>query len=151
MAPRKYIHIEVSLGSRVEYHHRAAVARYRTSHNFRRWVLTEGARKNYYSLETFEHEPDMFNDWPEQTRPRGFGTINKTVMVWPEEGSGIVIGRVKRQKGISHASSGGYEDFESGYFDPMESFTLYLVRHELDEKEPIMVPEWAIKIWRADD
>ena len=152
-----------ALGARVRYHHRAAVARYITkgmelTSMSGRWGLFEGARKHVHRIIEDCSEIDLFAAYPEQKR----GTtsrINKTVMVWPEEGVGVITGLVRRQAGTSHLSSrsysGGWDEFEPGYFDPLQTFELYAIRHELRGTDYILVPTWAVAPddgrWQGED
>jgi hypothetical protein len=141
--------MNITLGARVSYHHRAAVARYRRpfeGSKERRWTLHEGASKTAYirGAEPFTslgQERDRFWEWP-AIHARN-GELNKTIMVWPEEGTGVVIGRVRRGIGISSRGYGHGEDYEPGYFDPISWHELFAVRHELRGVEYILVPEWA--------
>lgn len=143
---------DVTLGARVEYHHRAAVARWnppRNDFSWRNgWMLHEGATDHARPDLGWIHEDEMFKNWPEQKR--GTGHVNKTIMVWPEEGVGVVTGKVRRQVGTSHrASRGGGgvwgDDFDPGYFDPIATFDLYVIRHELRGTNYILVPTWAVR------
>src|SRR4051812_46458531 len=128
----------IALGTRVAYHHRAAVARYRTKHRGR-WELTEGIRKGEAGLTEGEPFVYLAVGFADYRRPPGFaarGGINKTVMVWPEEGSAVVVGLVRRGRGESHAPSGGAnpygdDDWEPGWFEAESYFDLYALRHEL--------------------
>ena len=149
--------MEVELGQKIKYHHRAAVARYNApsySGGTRSWWLTEGVENGETTLdaksETFggvverHWLKDLFADWPELKRARG--EINKTVMVWPEFGEGVIIGKVRRGRGTSHSSSRGIsiDDYEGGYFDPIEYFDLYAVKREMRGTNYILVPTWAV-------
>lgn len=140
---------DYALGARVRYHHRAAVARWQTKWTNPRWGLFEGARRDVMRMEDGCHEVDLFADWPEQKRGRGgIVRINKTVMIWPEEGVGVITGKVRRQRGTSEAASRGGsvfgDEWEPGYFDAVEAFDLYCVRHELRGADYILVPTWAV-------
>jgi hypothetical protein len=146
--------MNVCLGARVAYHHRAAVARWMTKdfHAVRpgqegRWGLFEGARKGARIDGSLTFETDLFADYPKQERGSR-SVVNKTVMVWPEEGVGVVTGKVRRQRGTSHraSSGGGYMDgdFDPGYFDVAETFELYAIRHDLAGLDYILVPTWAV-------
>lgn len=141
----------IVLGTPVVYHHRAAVARYQSKggEGFG-WFLYEGCNKEGMDPKTFTPWNEMFIDFPQVQVPKSWSKVpskvNKTIMVWPEEGSGIVTGKVRRQIGISHRSSGGggmYDHFDPGYFDPFESHELYVVRHRLEGQNFILVPMWA--------
>lgn len=131
----------IALGTHVVYHHRAAVARYRNDRTNPHWELTEGLPDDGLDLETFIHRSAMFEKFPEQKRGRY--QINKTVMVWPETGSGVLIGKIRKQRGTSHRGHGSYEDYEPGYFDPIETFSLYVVKWELAGMKYIYTPMWA--------
>lgn len=149
--------MNVTLGARVQYHHRAAVARWMTK-DFAagsgegRWGLFEGARKGI-RLDLGGHEVDLFAKLgPIRRNGLSDTLVNKTIMVWPEEGVGVVIGKVRRQRGTSHRSSytsgaGGFEpDYDPGYFDATDSFELYAIRHDLAGLSYILVPTWAVTL-----
>jgi hypothetical protein len=150
------------LGAKVEYHHRAGVARIAPLNGpFKQpsgqrslygWKLFEGARKNEWSgpttvvdgMEldtTFVRE--MFFDYPKTGR-------NKTVFIWPDKGNGIIIGLVRR--GIGTAVGNSYSDydheFEPGYFDLDTWVWLYLVKTQLAGSEFVMCPLDAVhRVW----
>jgi hypothetical protein len=139
----------IALGARVRYHHRAAVARLlspeHTYNQGRRWRLYEGVGKRETGPEVFTAGglADEFYDWPHRK-------VNKTIMVWPSEGVGIVIGLVKRgigksSPGYQHSGAGGFEpDYEPGYFASQSWHELYAIRHELRGIEYVLVPKWAV-------
>ena len=142
----------IALGTPVTYHHRAAVARYKRKYEGqeRYWLLYEGSFNHMRPDLGFDNERDMFRDFPLQGQERN--PINKTVMVWPEEGSGVVVGLVKRMKGISSPGYGGGDDWEPGYFDAKEGFELYAVRRELRGTDYYLVPIWAASpIYQANE
>lgn len=137
----------IALGTPVVYHHRAAVARY-TKRVYegqeRYWCLREGANPKAMRIDLgMIYETDMFEKWPMQGREQN--PINKTIMVWPEEGSGVVTGLVRRMKGISQSGYGYRDDYEPGYFEAKEGFDLYVIRHELKGQAYILVPMWAVQ------
>lgn len=142
----------IALGTPVSYHHRAAVARFGPPEAKQKtWALREGCRKGEYVNPVFldgQFLADAFADRP-AIAGRGSRLINKTVMVWPDEGSGVVVGRVKRGRGTSepsHYSTSyeGGEEFEPGWFNSHEWFWLYAIRHRLDGLDYILCPEWAV-------
>lgn len=153
----------IALGTRVAYHHRAAVARFRSirgdfAADLRGWELREGVCKNEYVNPAqgyafdCDRLADLFRGWPQPLMPgRSQSRVNKTVMIWPEEGSGVVTGQVKRGRGESvksyTAASGpwGEGEFEQGYFQADCYLDLYVIRHELKGTDYILVPTWAVR------
>lgn len=155
--------MSLMLGTPVVYTHRAAIARLHTRNKFlleggiepeRYWELHEGARKGA-KLPDLTHEISMFDGWKpvimHQRNYRGRASktseaVNKTIMVWPEEGSGIVTGLVRR--GIGRSESGYQSDLDGewseGYFSGMVWVELYTVRSELKGQDYILIPQFAI-------
>lgn len=77
-------------------------------------------------------------------------TDNKSVMVWPDTGSGVVTGLVSRKVGRSVGPGGGSNiygegEWEPGWFEARASVNLYVVRWELKGTEFAFVPTWAAK------
>lgn len=108
------------LGDHVRFHHRACVARWQRSY----WTLHEGS-------ESFTPVPGP-----------PAGRVNKTLILWPEEGDGIVIGLVRRAIGISHYGS-SYSD-DPGGFTALGMYDLFQVKRFLKDKRHMLVPVWAI-------
>ena len=146
IAPPKE-HLE--LGDRVRFHHRACVARVR-------------ARDHGNPDHWLGDDKDLFKPCWEvvvkegQGPPHDFGEtfveklrvskLNKTIIIWPSEGEGIVIGMIRRGIGRSYAGyTSGYEypEYEPGYFVAEEWHWLYLVKSYLQQKDPFYVPLWA--------
>jgi hypothetical protein len=144
-----------ALGTRVRFHHRCAVARYGpldVPPETRSWRLLEGVEKNELAADrTLDLLADLFSGWPEIRGGRYQEQLNKTVMVWPEEGSGVVIGVVRRGRGTSHAAgpmrSGPYgEDYDPGYFASSDFFELYAIKRGIRGVAYILAPEWALSL-----
>jgi hypothetical protein len=114
--------IQFDLGARVAFTQRACVARKQLGE----WSLLEGVKKR-------EHVPHGAPSVDDEK-------INKTVHVWDEEGSGVVIGLVKRGIGTSVAGYSMTDDFEQGWFEPREWRWLYAVRRQLQGTDYILVP-----------
>lgn len=73
---------------------------------------------------------------------------NKSVMVWPEVGSGVVTGLITKKVGRSVGSGGGTNlygegEWDPGYFEARATVHLYVVRWELKGTEFAFVPTWA--------
>jgi hypothetical protein len=115
------------LGDHVRFHHRACVARRQgggTSPRSGFWTLHEGS-------ERYTPVPGL-----------PAGRINKTLLVWPEDGDGIVIGLVRRGIGISHFGS-SYSD-DPGGFTVLEYHDLFQVKRFLKDRSHMLVPLWAV-------
>jgi hypothetical protein len=130
-------HLE--LGARVRFHHRACVARVR--------------KKEYgdpfepcwevIRMEGGGPDPLLEGNWVEKLPT---GRRNKTIIVWPAEGEGIVIGLIRRGIGNSHAGyTSGYEypEYEPGWFTAHEWHWLYEVKTSLRQKDKVYAPLWA--------
>jgi hypothetical protein len=162
------------MGVDIRYHHRAGVARYKKLFegiDEVGWKITQGVRSGEKDFMPDEGNPDdpfmlevpnvsvevlrtgvaywhkryMFAKFP-QARGRWY-TLNKTVMVWPEEGQGTVIGYLR--KGIGQSSPGytsGYEhpEYEQGYFAVDMYVDLYVVKTEFYGTDWILCPIWGV-------
>lgn len=146
----------LDLGARVSWTHRAAVARWVTAEaalvrpGRGAWRLTEGLARGepYPPIGVPEEEEAIYRfteDAPFYERRRG--SANKTVIVWPEEGEGVLIGLVRRGLGESSPSSGGgsmFEDFEPGFFTAAAFLHLYAVKQTLTGTSYLLCPWWAV-------
>lgn len=148
------------LGTKVSYHHRAGVARYKRLHKDlepRGWVIVQGVNSReiqpmeangdipFYDGFSWNHMRHIFFDWPRARM--SYGQYNKTVMVWPDEGQGYVIGKIRRSIGVS---SSGYRDNFSGEFEPGYHSTdmyvdLYVIKTQYDGTDYILCPLWAVQ------
>ena len=157
------------LGTPIAYTHRAAVARLHTRTKYlskggsepeRYWELHEGSRKGM-KLPDLKYETAMFDGWKpvimHQRSYRGRPSktseaVNKTIMVWPEEGSGVVTGLVRRGIGRSESGyhSGPDGDWSEGYFSGMLWFELYAVRCDLRGLDYLLIPQWAASPLRLE-
>ena len=141
--PREHL----ELGDRVRFHHRAAVARlpdklpadgvFGEDKTLYAWdvVAKEGGRPERAFEETH---------WL-QRMPRN-GKLNKTIVVWPQEGEGCVCGLIRRGIGRSvrgYESGYEYPDWNPGYFVAVEWHWLYVVKCSLQQKDGLYVPLWA--------
>lgn len=77
-------------------------------------------------------------------------SLNKAVVVWESEGSGVVCGLETKQYGTSHPSGGGTNlygegEWEPGYFESHGQIKLYVVRSQLEGRDFVYVPTWAIR------
>lgn len=152
IAPPKE-HLE--LGDRVRFHHRACVARVRAKWEKEgsrllslpnppppRWevIRVEGGEPPREGDENFGLGESFV------AHMRVTSKTNKTIVVWPAEGEGVVVGMIRRGIGKSHAGyESGYEypEWNPGYFVAREWHWLYLVKCNLQQKDPIYVPLWA--------
>lgn len=98
------------------------------------YVVTFVAPKVYNAPAEFALEPTE-ND-------------NKSVIVWPEAGAGVVTGLITKQIGKSEPSRGGMNmygegDYEIGWFSMRGKVELYVVRWELKGSAFVYVPTHA--------
>jgi hypothetical protein len=158
----------LALGTHVTYTYRAAVARRSRANDqspWSEWRLTEPKHPAYgtsYSGDVLtvmtSVQPITFvaaSELPTKPERRRYGSIsdeswekrNKTIMQWPDEGSGVVVGLIRRQFGISESgrTSFGGDDWDPGYFSVFGQLSLYVVKAELRGAETY-VPEHAIHI-----
>lgn len=136
------------LGDWIEYHHRACVARIPkdTGSSGVFGVPSMPARWEAITFEgggppTF---PTFGDDFPNVIADRT--KRNKTIMVWPEDGEGCIIGLIRRGIGRSYSgyTSGYYEpEWEPGGFEVEEWHWLYVVKSHILLKNAIYVPLWA--------
>lgn len=124
------------------------------------WKIVEGANRNdslvpddplfggtgigdYYE----NHIRYAFAKLPQAKSRFGF-KLNKTVMVWPCDSFGWVIGMVRRAIGVSHKGgySGGYyeREYEPGYLDVEMYVDLYVIKTYYEGVEYIYCPVWAV-------
>lgn len=86
----------------------------------------------------------------ERLTDEAIGKINKAVVTWAQEGSGVVCGLETKMVGVSVSPGGGTNlfgegEWEPGYFEHRDQLKLYVVRHRLEGREFVYVPPWAIK------
>jgi len=154
----------IALGTHVTFTHRAAVGRrskktYVKDQPWGEWELTEpkvrvlSHRNGMPTIMTIvtpitcvEAEELVELDMNKRRRyPVGeesWEKRNKTIFQWPHEGSGVVVGQVRKQYGVSHQGRG--ED-DVGYFQAFGQLSLYVVKSELRGRE-VYVPEDAIHL-----
>jgi hypothetical protein len=141
--PREHL----ELGDRVRFHHRAAVARlpdklppdplFGADRTMYAWdvVAKEGGRPE----RAFE-ETHWLQRMPRNSR------VNKTIICWPDEGEGVIVGMIRRGIGRSvrgYESGYEYPEWNPGYFDAREWHWLYVVKAGLTQRDPFYVPLWA--------
>jgi hypothetical protein len=162
----------IALGSHVTFTHRAGVAR-RSPHGigearkWGQWELTEPKKMNatirgdglvvmtcvtpfvFATLEELvELDTNKRRRYP--VSEERWEKRNKTIFQWEHEGSGVVVGQVRKQYGITQAGSGGSNmygegDWTPGYFEAFGQVALYVVKSELRGPE-VYVPEVAIRL-----
>lgn len=136
------------LGTPVVYHHRACEARVPAAkqENWVRGVLPkEGPSRYWITTGPAKWEYESGAESPVEKMPFN-GKRNKTVVCWPCEGSGIVIGLVRKGIGQSHAGyESGYEypEYEPGYFVAEEWVWLYAIKGWLNGVNYVLAPMWA--------
>lgn len=166
-------------GVEVQYHHRAGVARFKKraddrDEGRRGWVITEGIA---YHNETIPLESDsrmdllgvndqwdnrvkyVFYRWPQAKMGFSasfdnswrFESYNKTIMLWPEDGFGWLIGKIRKSIGVSErqsyipASYYGDADYDSGGHASDMMVDLYVVKRQYEGTNFIYCPWWAVK------
>ena len=104
----------------------------------------------FYELFKWDEPPDFSPPGAKVFRvsnPR----INKTLAIWPEESSGVVVGLVRKGIGesVSHGSyfNGETTEFEPGYFAAEEWAWLYVIKHSLSGPDDnlVFVPMNAVE------
>lgn len=130
--------VDIELGTRVRYHHRACVARLRPA-------SYSGGRR--YWFPSGQGKPDPLTD-PQFLADISGRSINKSVSMWPEEGIGIVISLIRRGIGHSVGPSGGgaWDDFEPGYFEDREWVWLFVVKTSMHGMDVVLVPMDALEV-----
>ena len=138
--PREHL----ELGDHVSYHHRACAAR-RVKQEYvdqPYWVAVGPGRNNWWG------------GWNEENLDplRGISTAgsrNKTVIVWHEEGSGVLIGMIRRGIGQSVRTTTGFNgesyEQEPGYFGAEAWVWLYAIKHSLSSLDFVLAPIWATR------
>lgn len=145
------------LGDWIRYHHRAAVARLpekETLPAMGSGIFASGSSElaRYWDIVNKEGgRPEgspghMFGAalWLEKM-PRT-GRINKTIVVWPAEGEGVVFALIRRGIGRSvrgYESGYEYPEWNPGWFEADEWHWLYAVKTTLSGLNVIYVPLWA--------
>jgi hypothetical protein len=130
------------LGAWVEYHHRCSEIRLSKDDGSRSfpsgWNMCGAGRvRGRFPFE------ESLGKLPTNTGR------NKSLLVWPEEGQGCVVGLVRR--GIGRSVSGyttrsDYgEEYESGWFVAEEWHWLYAVKTTMRGLDVIFVPMWAAR------
>ena len=59
--------------------------------------------------------------------------VNKTIAVWPEQGSGVVIALIRKGIGLSRSGStdSWSGEWEAGFFEASQWVWLYVVKHSM--------------------
>lgn len=151
-----------SMGECVTYHHRAGVARYKKVHKDLPdvgWKITQGALSGEkdvldphdemvpkINVYFWNHRRYSFFNYP-QRRFGYHGLINKTVMVWPEDGAGWVVGLIRKAIGVSQRTtrSSYHNEIDQGYFAVEMYVDLYVVKTQYQGTDTILCPIWAVK------
>lgn len=122
------------LGAGVSFTHRTGVIRKNRKpvEGYPEWSIVEGL----YKGETFDN---AINPCVGYEHPRH--DENKGIISWPQEGTGIVIGWIKKGIGTSYSSQGvsnTFEDnYEQGYFTANTWVWLYVIKQGLPGVEHI--------------
>lgn len=141
-APREHL----ELGDRVAYHHRACAARRMTAEYTRipYWVPVGPGRGEWHLGFSDDRDP-----------LEGISTAggkNKTVIVWPEEGSGVLIAMIRRGIGESVRATtsfnGESHEYDQGYFVADKWVWLYAVKPTLSSLDFVLTPIWAT--WKEE-
>lgn len=143
------------IGTRIHYHHRAGVARIMPLDRDRSepcgWKIMEGTYKNEWTKIPGDMDfgayavREQFFHWPYDEKRR-----NKTVMVWPDDGFGWIIGIVRRSIGRSGQQSSSYNswngeyDYDPGFHASEMMVDLYVIKQMYDGTEYILCPMWAV-------
>jgi len=159
----------IALGTHVTFTHRAAVGRrekhapwQKPSDTWGDWELTEpkvsvlSHRNGMPTIMTIvtpitcvEAEELVELDTNKRRRypvsEESWEKRNKTIFQWPHEGSGVVVGQVRKQYGVSHQGRG---EADVGYFQAFGQVSLYVVKSEL-RGAAVYVPEDAIHLVHA--
>ena len=142
------------LGDRVEYHHRACVARIANNEH----ILGIGRFPSNPASWHFVREGSPGIPWFEGKDPLNIradrNVRNKTIIIWPEDGGGVVIGLVRREIGLSVSPSSyntldGY-DHDPGYFAVEERHWLYAIKQSISGVDFVLAPMWATKVVEND-
>lgn len=171
-------------GVPIQYHHRAGVARFKKradDDSLRKgWVITEGIAF-HNEIMPAEHSPFnliesdgmnigdnrvkyYFYYWPQSKM--GFyaqfdgswiyQSYNKTVMIWPEDGFGWLIGKIRKSVGVSerqaytHASYYMDADYEAGGHSSDMMVDLYVIKRQYEGTNFILCPWWAVMQVKED-
>lgn len=132
---------KLDLGDRVFFTHRAtsvkAAGQGETRYSGEGRDLTTGDHYRQFGrqagpyAQTFQHPS---RGWPAPKRQQRYGPhrgptrLNRWVVVWPEQGTGMIVGLTYRSEGWTRM--GGYED--GNEFEEMERYPLYQVRAQLN-------------------
>lgn len=96
---------------------------------------------------------EMFFDWPQAHFSKwGYKQCqyNKTVMVWPNDGFGWIMGIMRKSIGVSSRSYGHGEDYEQGYHDTDMYVDLYVVKPWYEGAQYVLCPLWAVQEVKDD-
>lgn len=144
-----------ALGTSVAYTHRAGVARKREG----KWYLPakgngeipgtqqvgNGVAVSELGVLAEHIEPVTKSKWARSEE--SIARRNKSVLSWPQEGSGVIVGLQTKQVGVSEAGGPSFssDDYDPGYFTSHGNVDLYVVRSELRGKRFVYVPTWAVR------
>lgn len=170
LATRSSIEL-LPIGTRVSYHHRAGVARYKKHSQLhdvdgrQGWILVDGALPGpelvgmgsgpiWIGGYNWNRVKDMFFDWPQAATQYPGGKINKTVMVWPSDGFGWITGIMRKSIGVSEKGyTRGYEypEYEPGYHSTLMYVDLYVVKPWYEGTAYLLCPLWGVQAVDAAD
>lgn len=128
-----------------EFHHIGPAAEY---------VVVEPPKPPFNTHSTSYRLVDMFFNWPQakfyKYWHRDYPSVkpteyNKTVFVWPSNGTGVIMGMIRKSIGTSRRSYGRGEDYEQGYHDSDMYVDLYVVKQRYEGTEYILCPLWAVR------
>lgn len=163
------------LGTSIHYHHRAGVARYlpmfRDDPGSKKgWKIVEGTlvydgrnpelTEEGPTIDGWNHNAlrEMFFTWPQAYFSKwGYkqGQYNKTVMVWPDDGFGWIIGIMRKSIGVStsgYRSRSMYgDDYEPGYHTTDMYVDLYVVKPWYEGTQYLLCPLWAVSEVKDDE
>jgi len=121
------------------------------------WRIVEPKMTNWYPQLSVNVDESPFgfdgDPWYRSRHDKPeFSAKNKTVIVWPDEGEGLLFGLVRRGVGRSMSQSGGYDSWTGEYdYDPggfaAEGFVaLYAIKTSLSGVDYLLVPHWACSL-----
>jgi hypothetical protein len=146
----------LSLGDRVKYHHRCQVIRCSLRLHLGLSVPPEDRYYWFFPSREVGHVPpvlhgDPYHKYPAERSGKGTVKYNKSIYIWPEEGTGIITGVVRRGIGYSEPTSGGqsgydWDDFNPGGFSAETWVWLYTIKSSIYGTQQALVPIDAVSL-----
>lgn len=147
------------LGTPVVYTERAAVARRPESHykgQPREWMLPARGNGDVPGISPHGGEYVITFWLGKITRialtfvdgegkalaPEKVEKLNRAIVTWPGEGSGVITALETKAFGVSHGARG---DGETGWLESHGQIKLYVVRSQLEGHHYVHVPTWAVR------